>query len=158
MKHLKSLWTSLSLYRAILLTEHGQDPFDKLSNVFKEEIESDLQRDDLYDELSHKISKNKKFTNRQNLKLLINILYDLITTKLIVNSQSIDDSNDEETSTSNYSYSNYYINDILTIVYDENDYSQNEELQIDQFNLKDFKGKHAYLVWKLLVKLYLKKD
>lgn len=156
MKYLKSVWTSLSLYRAILLTDYGQEPFDRLSNLFKQEIDSELKQNDLYDELVNKISKNKKFIKKQYLKLFINVLYEFINTKLMVNQTS--DEFNEESTTNNDSYANFNIVDSLKIVYDENDYLHNVELQIEQFDLEEYKVKHAYFVWKLLIKLYLRKD
>ena len=39
MTYLLSLWNLLNFKKAVLLTEHGQDPFDELHESFKESLQ-----------------------------------------------------------------------------------------------------------------------
>ena len=74
MTYLKSLWNLLNMRKAILLTEHGQDPFDELSDDYKE------QMDDL--------SKKSSYLKEEYVFNILEIVYKLIYNQLISSSNN----------------------------------------------------------------------
>ena len=176
MDNLKSLWMSLSLQRAYLLTTYGQDPFDRLADVFKmnidlndiennfekvQKISSDNNRknrnsqteEELIDNaLIEYIATNKTnlMMNTNNLYSMLSILYEFITfeiLKLTKNEGGED----------------------IEIVYDEladkkledylfeliqNETKNNDKFDLNYFNMKNFQVKHVFHVWRLFTKLY----
>ena len=113
MQNLASLWISLSLHRAFIITTYGQDPFNHLSDVFKTNISleeildnNEFKEDSLLksnksnsqsnrnslteeelvdDELIKYIRKNKNnlMMNTNNLYSMLNILYNFMTFSIL---------------------------------------------------------------------------
>jgi hypothetical protein len=110
--YLQSLWNSLSLRRVILLTEHGQDPFDQLSYHYRVAIDAAgdaaaaaeataatavANEESEYDEATmatneankkdariiEKLKKHRQHINLSNLYGLLDFVYKLIVFKLI---------------------------------------------------------------------------
>ena len=175
MTHLQSLWNLLSLKRVILLTEHGQDPFDKLNAKYKVPIslenettsmdtnESEISSDSDDDKnlskldqiLMEKICRDKKFINLNNMFNFINLLYKLVVCKLIRASENESDDNDGLVNESNLKENLVGLMDELSI--DVKSAKNEEVLELDVFNLSGLKLKHAYHLWKLAVNIYLTK-
>ena len=171
MCYLQSLWNLLSLQRFILLTEHGQDPFDKLNAQYKIMLSNSLDSDDEseYSETSsnqnditdkalsnferslmEKICREKKYINTINLFNFISLLYRLIVFKLM--KQNLNDEN--------YLYE-VNLKEVLVGLIEElnleTELKSEEAVDLDQFDLADFKIKNIYHFWKLIISVYLKK-
>jgi hypothetical protein len=178
---LQSLWNLLSLKRLILLTEHGQDGFDKIDGQYKvmienqteDEVSLDQENDaseansTLYDKnnenssnskslsnfelaLIEKICKEKKFINLTNLFNFINLLYKLIVFKLMHQNK-----NDENV------LWEVSLKEILVGLIEEWNLdmsSKSEEaIDLEEFDLSDFKLKNVMHLWKLVVNIYILK-
>jgi hypothetical protein len=63
MSYLQSLWNLLNFRKAMLLTEHGQDPFDQLHANFKEPI--------VDDDISKASSRIDDSTTSEELNILL---------------------------------------------------------------------------------------
>jgi len=178
--YLQSLWNLLSLKRLILLTEHGQDGFDKIDGQYKVMVENQTEEEmsldedneeseassNLYDKtnenssskslsnferiLMEKICKEKKFVNLINLFNFINLLYKLIVYKLMQPNGS-DENVLWEAS----------LKEILVGLIDELNLdisSKSEEIvDLEEFDISDFKLKNVIHLWKLVVNIYLLK-
>ncbi len=178
---MQSLWNLLSLKRLILLTEHGQDGFDKIDGQYKvmienqteDEVSLDQENDaseansTLYDKnnenssnskslsnfelaLIEKICKEKKFINLTNLFNFINLLYKLIVFKLMHQNK-----NDENV------LWEVSLKEILVGLIEEWNLdmsSKSEEaIDLEEFDLSDFKLKNVMHLWKLVVNIYILK-
>lgn len=158
MSHLKSLWISLSLHRSILLTQYRQDPFDRLADKYKEKYQiNDIKEEEEIDQEAVKeITGGKAIVNRANLKSLLEVMFELITFKLIPSTQ-IEESSDGEIILRNSEdeaiYEDMPLHDIL-LGFIEDDALKLELIESKQFNLKEFGGKHTFYVWKILVNMY----
>ena len=188
---LRSLWISLSMHRSILLTQYGQDPFDRLNEKYKKQInlidiqvekmvideEDDVDDDD--DDSSSRSSisedvdkslikvlvKNKEFLNMKHIKLLINILYNIIWFKLSTpiksnrnetfdnSSRKNNDDNEDE-----YELTMKLKDVILEIGTNESELVRENEIEINEvineFNLDKLQLQNVYHVWILFIKAY----
>ncbi len=136
MMYLQSLWNLLNLRKAILLTEHGQDPFDELDDSFKESI----KQDDINNLISKCYFKEEYIFN------ILELMYKLINQQLIASNQNEDDKISNEIN----------LEDILNELIDEEN-AHNDKVYFKKFNLEDIKLKHVYHMWKLLVGIYSEK-
>jgi len=132
-RSLRSLWNLLSFQRVLLLTEHGQDPFNHLSEEFKLEI----QFEDTTTCLEKIVFQSNRGKNPTNLFHLLNMVYKLIIYKLSSNEQSLE-------------YVEYGIEELL------NDDSEVEVFDLRWIDLNSVKVKNVFQLWKLLVEIYFK--
>ena len=167
--YLQSLWNLLSLKRVILLTEHGQDPFDKLNDKYKAQIilENEDTFLDPYESsenkhlsksdqiLMERICRDKKFINLNNMFNFMNLLYKLVVCKLIQASANEADEDSFVNDESNLKENLFGLIDELNM--DVKSARNGEVLDLDALNLSGFKLKHTYHVWKLAVNIYLTK-
>ncbi len=139
MSYLESLWNLLNLRKSILLTEHGQDPFDQLVEEYKELLDESC---------ADVIGANKSFLKEETIFNVLNLIYKLITYRLIPSN------NQEEIINVEIS-----LQDMLDeMLSDETQSgSEAESINLTSFNLKDFKLKNVYHIWKLLIGIYLEK-
>jgi hypothetical protein len=155
MRNLASLWISLSLQRAFLLTTYGQDPFGNLSDVFKANIVlSDHDEVDDQELIKH-IRKNKSnsIMNTNNLYSMLNILYNFMTISLVKLTQTSKGRDDDGLTKSQEQLGDDNLKAYLeTLV--ENEIKNNDKFEIEYFNIESFKLKHVYHVWRLIAKLY----
>jgi hypothetical protein len=154
MRNLRSLWISLSLQRAFLLTTYGQDPFGNLSDFFKVNIVLSEHDEELVDdqELIKHIRKNKSnsIMNTNNLYSMLNILYNFITFSLVKLTQTSKGSDDDGLTKSQEQLGD----DNLKAYLDPFQIKNNDKLEIEYFNIEMFQIKHVYHVWRLIAKLY----
>ena len=163
--YLQSLLNLLSLKRVILLTEHGQDAFDRLSDQYKASLETETSESELSmdseQELAstdeekakkvekiakEKICKGKTSVNVTSLFNLLNQTYRFMLFKLI-SSNGGDDAAFNEVS----------IKDVLEEFIYETNTNQEESLDLKEFDLRGFKLKNIYHFWKLIVQIYMDK-
>ena len=137
MTYLKSLWNLLNMRKAILLTEHGQDPFDELSDDYKE------QMDDL--------SKKSSYLKEEYVFNILEIVYKLIYNQLISSSNNNQDNDETEMS------NEIDLEDILTEMANEENNSNSFKIDFKKLNLENIKLKHIYQFWKYLVGIYSEK-
>ncbi len=137
MTYLKSLWNLLNMRKAILLTEHGQDPFDELSDEYKE------QMDDL--------SKKSSYLKEEYVFNILEIVYKLIYNQLISSSNNNQDNDETEMS------NEIDLEDILTEMANEENNSNSFKIDFKKLNLENIKLKHTYQFWKYLVGIYSEK-
>ena len=127
MTYLKSLWNLLNMRKAILLTEHGQDPFDELSDDYKEQI------DDL--------SKKSSYLKEEYVFNILEIVYKLIYNQLISSSNNNQDNDETEMS------NEIDLEDILTEMANEENNSNSFKIDFKKLNLENIKLKHIYQFW-----------
>lgn len=177
MKYLRSLWMSLSIQRAILMTNYGQDPFDKLPDAYKvnltineidvndlyalpeisddnsDETKSMINEDDIFDnQLVHIIvgGKMNVLMNLNGISSVLNILYQLIMFQLIPLHNARTVKNEV------YAYQNQKLKDCIYELA-KNEETNNDKFQIDNFNLDMFTIKNVFHLWNIFVKLYFNK-
>ena len=212
-KHLRCLWITLGLHRSLLLSQHGQDPFDNLSERYKvnltlddirrEEEEQDSvedvemieslssgtnKHDDIQNEgdgnddndnddddganerevnkkLISIILKGKQFVNLNSLNVLLRMLYEYITFKLITNYTTTTTTSDTTAvNGDNEENLDMSLNDIIIELITTNDSNgplnnssdstANDLTKFECFNLNNFKLKHIISLWSLLVQLH----
>jgi len=163
MSNLKSLWISLSLHRSILLTQYKQDPFDRLSDKYKKKYQrnGDVKDEEQEDqEAIQELSGGKSIVNRANLKSLLGVMFELITFKLIPSTQIEENSDGEVIMRDSEDEANYEDMSLHNILWAfiEDDILKEELIESKQFHLEELKGMHTFYVWKLLVKMYSKKN
>ena len=144
--YLHSLWNLLSLRRVVLLSEHGQDPFDQLNDAFKVNLTNQGSEEDSDEFFMSQISKGKRFVNLTNLFSLLNVVYKFIVFKLVFIAEN------EEADLAEMSMS-----DVLTEILDEPIFgktSDDERIDLNEYNFADIKVKHVAHLWKLLVKIF----
>jgi hypothetical protein len=190
---LRSLWISLSMHRSILLTQYGQDPFDRLNEKYKKQIhlidiqvekmvideENNDDDEDDDDNSSGKSSisedvdkslikvlmKNKEFLNMKHIKLLINILYNIIwfklSTSIKVNRNEIFDNSSRTNNEDNedeYELTMKLKDIILEIGTNESELVRDNDIKINEvineFNLDKLQLQNVYHVWILFIKAY----
>ena len=161
-----------------MLTEHGQDPFHKLNSLYKVKVSYSLEDetnfenendnsetssnlDEKIDEnsdeilsnfdqtLMENICKGKNYINMINLFNFINLLYKLIVFKL-------------QSSANEENNWNVNLKDMLIGLMEELNQSDanklNEEaVDLEEFNITEFKLKNVYHLWQLIVNIYLSK-
>lgn len=179
---LRSLWISLSMHRSILLTKYGQDPFDRLNEKYKKRIslrDEKIISDDLDDNskdslatdntdkhLTRIIMNGKDFLNVKHIKLLINILYNLIWFKLSTpikinrnNSRFLEDDNTSDDNEDGYGLEMKLKDILLEIGTNESELVNDNDIQINEivneFNFDRISLENVYHVWILFVKTYL---
>lgn len=141
---MKSLWNLLSLRRVLLLTQHGQDAIDQLNEKFKEPNNNDydlatLQKD---------ILSGKKSVNLINHFNILSILYKLIVYKIIPEDSIISD-------TESFENMDTEIKDLIEELDAEtNNENSEEKIDLSGYNLKGFKIKNVWNLWKVLVSIY----
>lgn len=158
---MESLWNLLNLRRAILLTEHGQDPFDQLDERYRVNISTaslitlkhKILRTNVDSLIVEKIKNNRAYVDLSNLHNLIDFVYRFILLKLMSNENDKreSNSNDEE----NEMNSNIDIAHILSAYDDYSDeFGALSEFTINEFNVENIKLENIHHFWKLLIKIY----
>ena len=139
MIHLQSLWNLLSLQRVLLLTEHGQDSFSQLDAQYKQSIEFIKTPAD-----HDRICAYNRLTNLTNLFHLLNILYRLITFKLI-------GAGDTEPLSLELK-----IEDVIyTLIEDDLIYKDlQDKLDLSAFDLSEVLLKNVFHLWKVVAAIY----
>lgn len=153
-KYLQSLWNLLSLRHVLLLTEHGYDPFDKLSDSYRDipkleelGISSENINTGIDKLIIKRIRQDKKYLNISNLYNLLDFLYKFIVYKLIPASEMQKEEEDMEFPP------HLCILDFLTPGAVE-DIDNHFDLEFNECNLNNILLKHIYQLWKYLVKIY----
>ncbi|RNA31081.1 E3 ubiquitin-ligase RNF213-like [Brachionus plicatilis] len=158
--YLKSLWNLLNLRRAILLTEHRQEPFDALNDAFRHPIqkEQDNQENGIDDndgnkneELAKTIISNK-YQKPENMLIILEFLYKYIIYRLIPNSESFEKSKNDETELLN---GEIPIEHVFNELANDTDFSQ-DQVDFQIIDLNNIKLKNVNHLWKILVIIYLK--
>jgi hypothetical protein len=141
---LKSLWNLLSLRRVLLLTQHGQDAIDQLNEKFKEPNNNDYDLATLQED----ILSGKKSVNLINHFNILSILYKLIVYKIIPEDSIISD-------TESFENMDTEIKDLIEELDAEtNNENSEEKIDLSGYNLKGFKIKNVWNLWKVLVSIY----
>jgi hypothetical protein len=176
--YLQSLWNILSLKRVILLTQFGQNPFDKIKNNYRVlitickadgqlQISEDHNNDKYFYNPDNEdytkddktittfILEGKKIANSSNLLNFLHHIYHLINFKLIPNKdrQIADDDDDFD-----YSFMNIHdvISEQIEMSYNSDNNNVNQNIfSINEYNLTNIKVKHVYHLWNIMVDLYL---
>ena len=171
MIHLESLWLVLSLCKAMLLAEHGQDSFDQLDATFKEPFVSggasaaDLAQIDIFsnklteeeNELMRVICQRRDYPTKKNVFNTLALLFKLIFNKLLPIKDVLDDENSLNPNMS-------LENALLGILEEDADDAQQRQIkeddraQLSDYTLREFTLRHVYHVWKLFVCIYLGKN
>jgi len=155
--YLESLWNVLSLRRVILLTEHGQDPFDQLSESYRAAIQledigkssNDLTPQEIEKHVIEYIKTNKRYPNLENLFNLLDFLYKFIVYKLIPSSQSSNADDDFQAYNKENEIKYFLSPDSIEIL------GSNLEFELKEFNLENIRLKNIYQLWRCFVKLFL---
>jgi hypothetical protein len=157
----------------MLLTEHGQDPFDQLNDNYKqfahngsidtaandEEKEEALvqKHAELEVNLAARICRGKKFIKASSTFNMIDIFYKFIVYKLIPSTVLLD--NQETVDLNDAAYTpeldleQILANDeFVSSMYGDSD---EERADLKLFDFSDIKLKHVYHVWKLMNRVYL---
>jgi hypothetical protein len=157
----------------MLLTEHGQDPFDQLNNNYKQylykssgddaedEEASAKKQVELESDLVAHICRGKKFLKASSIFNIIDIFYKFIVYKLIPTTTTLD--NQETVDLEEAAYNpEINLEDILAndefvdqIVASMYGYSDEERADLKLFNFSDLRLKHIYHVWKIMNRVYL---
>ncbi len=168
--YLKSLWDLLNIRRAILLTEHGQDPFDQLNESFKYQIRadddfssddeskaetSDSQESDekeremkINEKLIKKLVNGKIFLNLNNLFRILRLLYKFIVHKLyFLNETNVQEYTELRLEST--------LQELIEEEQEENEVNKEEKVQLKDFDLRNFQVKNTFHLWKLFTKVYL---
>ncbi len=141
---MKSLWNLLSLRRVLLLTQHGQDAIDQLNEKFKEPNNNDYDLATLQED----ILSGKKSVNLINHFNILSILYKLIVYKIIPEDSIISD-------TESFENMDTEIKDLIEELDAEtNNENSEEKIDLSGYNLKGFKIKNVWNLWKVLVSIY----
>ena len=168
---MESLWSTLNLRKAVLLTEHGQDSFDQLDVTFKEPFlideatAADLAQINIFsikltnDEsnLMRSICRWRQYPKKKNVYNTLALLFKLIVNKLISIHDVLDDENSLNPNMSLEST-------LLGILEEDADDAEQRQIkeddraQLAEFTLNRFKLRHVYHVWKLFVCIYLGKN
>lgn len=151
--YLKSLWNLLNLRRAILLTEHGQDPFDLLNDVYRDPIIAniDQEKEETMEELVKKITENK-YQKPESMFKLVDFVYKYIIYRLIPNSENFEKTKNDETELID---GEMLIQDVFTELQNDSDFSI-DQIEFKILNLDDIKVKNIYHLWKILVHILMK--
>ena len=167
--YLQSTWNLLSLKRVLLLTEHGQDPFDQLSATFKADLDMDefiarLKENEvdlpiIKDNKQAKVAKNhetilmdfitqgRRHFNKIQLFNILALFYHYITYKLI-NEKPSEESDEAQAG-------EHSLHDVLQEFNDEMFGNENEQnVDFEKYDFRFMKVKHVINIWKLLVKAY----
>jgi len=134
----------LSLRRVLLLTQHGQDAIDQLNEKFKEPNNNDYDLATLQED----ILSGKKSVNLINHFNILSILYKLIVYKIIPEDSIISD-------TESFENMDTEIKDLIEELDAEtNNENSEEKIDLSGYNLKGFKIKNVWNLWKVLVSIY----
>lgn len=157
---LESLWNLLNLRRFFILTEHGQDPFDELDEIYRVKLEwidmsaiscdnNEMSEEDNDLKLTELIRKNKRFVKMENLYNLLDFIYKFIIYELIPLQQN--ENIDGENQAINPEFDIEYIlnPDLLTKL------NTILEFDLNVFNLANIKLKNIFHLWMLFIKIYL---
>lgn len=168
--YLQSIWNLLSLKRVVLLTEHGQDPFDQLSQTFK----ADLDMKEFIDQLVKNevdlpilkelkqsrsgvknpeailvdfITQGRRHFNKIQLFNILALFYQYITYQLI-NAKQTDDSDEAQDAEHN-------LHDVMQAFNDEMfEIETEQKVDFAKYDFRFMQVKNIFYVWKLLVKAY----
>lgn len=157
--YLESLWNLLSLKHVLLLTEHGQDPFDRLQDDYRDFLDLNdfgiisegKEVEEINKLIMERIRNGKKYLNVNNMHNLLDFLYKFIVYKLIPASEMQSEARGDEDVQFDGSL---LILHLLTPDAVE-DLENHFELEFNDCNLDNFRLKHIYQLWKFLVKIYL---
>lgn len=155
----------MNLRRVILLTEHNQDPFDQLDEIYRVQIRlediTDSQQSN-NDELTAKeieqlvidhIKKKKNVPNLENLSNLLDFIYKFIVYKLIRSPSSTENNGDDgENQTFN---GEHEIVHFLNAESMEISSTRSIEFNLDEFNLEKIRLKNVHQLWQCFVKIFL---
>ncbi len=134
----------MSLRRVLLLTQHGQDAIDQLNEKFKEPNNNDYDLATLQED----ILSGKKSVNLINHFNILSILYKLIVYKIIPEDSIISD-------TESFENMDTEIKDLIEELDAEtNNENSEEKIDLSGYNLKGFKIKNVWNLWKVLVSIY----
>ena len=182
---LRSLWISLSMHRSILLTRYGQDPFDRLNEKYKKQInlvdiqidkmvidkededEDESSSENLLNESLDKIlikiiMNNKEFLNMKHIKVLINILYNIVwfklSTPIKINRNEIFDNSVGNNNEDEYELTMKLKDVILEIGTNESELVRDNDIEINEvineFNFDKLQLQNVYHVWQLFIRAY----
>ena len=169
----------------MLLTEHGQDPFDQLKEIYKQNIEfyfenknlvqrtddeenssqegNQKQKMELESKLIEHICNGKAFIKLNSLFNFLDVLYKFIVYKLIPSTTLWDNNNQQGLDTDTIYNSELSLDDVISndeffdqIVSVDCEDENVKRLDLGLFNLSQIKLKNVYHVWKLLNRIYLK--
>lgn len=143
------MWNLLNLHRAILLTEHGQDPFDLLNDAFRYPIQENEGEN--FEELATKIMA-KKYPQPEEMLILLEFMYNCIVHWLIPNSESYEASKNDDSALWNGEMS---IKDVFDELINEMDILK-DHIDFSLINIENIKLKNFYHLWKLCVHFFLK--
>ena len=150
--YLRSLWELLNFRRVVLLTEHGHDPFDQLSDLFKSTdygaapAGPDQASDDVDNWLVNELSGSRRSINSSVLFDHLSLIYHLIANKL---------TRQEPAEAQDLAQQN--LKDVLMVYFEEvKAMRPNEDASLNttKLNSSTFKVAHVFGVWKALVRLY----
>ena len=152
--YLRSLWELLNFRRVVLLTEHGHDPFDQLSDAFKStEFARPGQTgsDDWEAWLTSELIGSRRSVNSSILFEHLSLIYHLIAYKLVGETLRQNDAEIHDSAQQN-------LKDVLIQYFEDvkamrpND--EASSLNTSKLNYNAFKLAHVFAVWKALVRLY----
>ena len=155
MTYLESLWNLLTLRRVMLLTEHGQDPFDQLDASYKQNIKEPVEMEGeesnqhtIDQALIEQICKEKKFIKPSSLFNWLDLLNKYIVYRLTSNqSASVGTSRDPELLLKDVIANDEFIDQIVTRCGDQ-------DINPDDFDFSNIQLKHIYHLWKLFNLIY----
>ncbi len=178
--YLESLWNLLSLRRVMLLTEHGQDPFDQMNDNYKQSAHKDSidKSDDADDDevlvkkhaeletnLAAHICRGKKFIKASSIFNIIDIFYKFIVYKLIPSTMSLDNQEGVDLNDATYSPDldlehilthDEFVDQLVASMHGDSDEERGADLKL--FDFSKIKLKHVYHVWKLMNRVYLENN
>lgn len=140
------MWNLLNLHRAILLTEHDQDPFDLLNDKFRYPIQENDNEN--IEELAKKIMA-KKYQKPEKMLIFLEFLYKYIIYWLIPNSESYENGESELLN------GEMLIKDVFNELMNDNDFSL-DNIDLSLIDMENVKLKNFYYLWKLSVHIFLK--
>lgn len=154
MTYLESLWNLLTLRRVMLLTEHGQDPFDQLDASYKQNIrepdtESDESNQHTVDQtLIDQICNGKRFVKPNTVFSWLDLLNKFIVYRLTSKQSAQDASRDPKLSLNDVIANDEFVDQIVAR-YGDQDINPND------FNFSTIQLQHIYHLWRLFNLIYL---
>lgn len=144
-RYLESLWNLLNLRRAILLTEHRQDPFDLLDEKYRVEF-GPCSHEEADNQMVNKIKNGRKYLNSNNLYNILDYIHKLLVYKLI----TVTPNNNE-----NEFNPKIDIDCVLSEDFSEQLGTTRLEFKLDELDLSDVKLENVHSLWTALVHIYL---
>lgn len=137
------------------MTEHGQDPFDQLPELYRTaitledlgETENDLTAEEIERRVINYIQKNKRYPNLENLFNLLGFLYKFIVYKLIPLNQNLEAS--EQAFNPENELHLFLGPDSVEML------ASNPEFDLKAFNMNNIRLKNIHQMWRFLVRIFL---